>query len=249
MLAAKMEEKKELDEKEDDEKKDPDDEESIEIDLRLVRLEDLMSRRPLLVNSVLLRQNPHNVLEWQKRVTLMGTDPEKIIMTYTEAVTTVDPQQATGKPHLLWVNFAKYYESHDDLANARTVFERSTHANYKSIDHLAALWCEYAEMELRHENYKEALQVMKTATTVPPRAMGRLWKKEEEQAHVQERLYKSTKLWAFYADLEENLGTLESTKAVYEQILTLKVATPQLVINYAHFMEEHKFFRRLIPSL
>ena len=29
--------------------------------------EDLMDRRPLLLNSVLLRQNPHNVVEWQKR--------------------------------------------------------------------------------------------------------------------------------------------------------------------------------------
>jgi hypothetical protein len=26
-----------------------------------------MDRRPLLLNSVLLRQNPHNVVEWQKR--------------------------------------------------------------------------------------------------------------------------------------------------------------------------------------
>ena len=30
-----------------------------------------MERRPLLLNSVLLRQNPHNVVEWQKRVTLL----------------------------------------------------------------------------------------------------------------------------------------------------------------------------------
>jgi hypothetical protein len=33
----------------------------------LCRFEDLMDRRPLLLNSVLLRQNPHNVVEWQKR--------------------------------------------------------------------------------------------------------------------------------------------------------------------------------------
>lgn len=41
-----------------------------EVDLRLARLEWLMERRPLLLNSVLLRQNPHNILEWHKRVEL-----------------------------------------------------------------------------------------------------------------------------------------------------------------------------------
>jgi len=38
------------------------------VDLRLARLEHLMERRPLLLSSVLLRQNPHNVVEWLKRV-------------------------------------------------------------------------------------------------------------------------------------------------------------------------------------
>ena len=34
-----------------------------------------MDRRPLLLNSVLLRQNPHNVPEWQKRVDLLEGKP------------------------------------------------------------------------------------------------------------------------------------------------------------------------------
>ena len=51
----------------------PDDE--IEIELRMGRFEHLMDRRPLLLNSVLLRQNPHNVAEWQKRVDLLEVGP------------------------------------------------------------------------------------------------------------------------------------------------------------------------------
>ena len=35
-----------------------------------------------------------------------------MINTYTEAVQTVDPKQAVGKLHHLWVNFAKFYEGH-----------------------------------------------------------------------------------------------------------------------------------------
>ncbi len=54
---------------------------------------------------------------------------------------------------------------------------------------------------------------------------------------MQGRLYRSLKLWSFYCDLEESLGTLESTRAVYDQILDLRIATPQIVLNYALFLE------------
>lgn len=49
---------------------EPSDNDNIELELRLARFEDLMERRLLLLNSVLLRQNPHNVQEWHKRVQL-----------------------------------------------------------------------------------------------------------------------------------------------------------------------------------
>ena len=39
----------------------------------------------------------------------------QIINTYTEAVQTVDPKQASGKLHTLWVAFAKFYEEADQL--------------------------------------------------------------------------------------------------------------------------------------
>lgn len=57
---------------------------------------------------MLLRQNPHNVHEWHKRAKLFAADPRKAIVCYTEAVKTVDPKKALGKPHSLWVAFAKY---------------------------------------------------------------------------------------------------------------------------------------------
>jgi pre-mRNA-splicing factor SYF1 len=55
-------------------------------------------------------------------------------------VTTVDPQKATGKPHTLWVSFARFYEKHGDMANARVIFEKGTSINYKAVEDLAALW-------------------------------------------------------------------------------------------------------------
>lgn len=48
---------------------------------------------------------------------------------------------------------------------------------------------------------------------------------------------RSSKLWSFYADLEESLGTLESACAVYNSMLDLKVATPQIILNYALMLQ------------
>ena len=48
-----------------------------DLDLRLARLEFLMSRRPELLSSVMLRQNPHNVHEWRKRIALFEADPAR----------------------------------------------------------------------------------------------------------------------------------------------------------------------------
>lgn len=94
--------------------------------MRLARLEYLTERRPILISSVKLRQNPHNVYEWLKRATLFQDDPHKQIMAYTEAVKTVDYAKAVGKPNMLWIAFAKFYEKHDDLDNARAIFRKAT---------------------------------------------------------------------------------------------------------------------------
>ena len=40
----------------------------------------------------------------------------------------------------------------------------------------------------------------------------------------QARLFKSLKLWSYYVDLEESIGTVETTKQVYKQILELCIA-------------------------
>ncbi|XP_078091040.1 pre-mRNA-splicing factor SYF1 [Mustelus asterias] len=229
MIAAKMETTAEMGQTEDDD---------IDLELRLARFEQLINRRPLLLNSVLLRQNPHNVHEWHKRVKLYEGKPREIINTYTEAVQTVDPLKATGKPHSLWVSFAKFYEENGQIQDARTIFEKATKVNFKHVDDLASVWCEYGEMELRHENYDEALRLLRRATAVPSRKAEYF----DSTEPVQNRVYKSLKVWSMLADLEESLGTFKSTKAVYDRIIDLRIATPQIIINYAMFLEEHNYF-------
>ncbi|KZC11912.1 Pre-mRNA-splicing factor SYF1 [Dufourea novaeangliae] len=218
--------------------KNPTEDDDIDLELRLARFEHLMERRLLLLNSVLLRQNPHNVQEWHKRVMLYEGQPHEIINTYTEAVQTVQPQLAVGKLHTLWVAFGKFYEENGQITDARVVFEKATHVPYTKVDDLASVWCEWAEMEIRHGNYKEALKLMHRATAMPFRKVAY----HDETETVQMRLYKSLKVWSMYADLEESFGTFKTCKAVYDKIIDLKIATPQIIINYGLFLEENKYF-------
>lgn len=52
----------------------------LELELFMARFEHLMDRRPLLLNSVLLRQNPHNVHEWLNRVEIYDGYPSKVFI-------------------------------------------------------------------------------------------------------------------------------------------------------------------------
>ncbi|XP_069459971.1 pre-mRNA-splicing factor SYF1 isoform X2 [Ambystoma mexicanum] len=204
MIAAKMETNTDLGKEDDDD---------VDLELRLARFEQLINRRPLLLNSVLLRQNPHNVHEWHKRVKLYEGKPREIINTYTEAVQTVDPAKATGKPHGLWVAFAKFYEENGQIEDARTIFEKATKVNFKHVDDLSSVWCEYGEMELRHENYDQALHILRKATAIPAKKAEYF----DATEPVQSRVYKSLKVWSMLADLEESLGTFKA----YERGISL----------------------------
>lgn len=211
-------------------------EDLLEVDLRMARYEHLIDRQPLLVNSVLLRQNPHAVAEWQKRAQLVKDSPSLVVETYSSALRTIDPLKALGPLNKLWSEFAHFYESNGKVDEARKIFENALRVDFRTVEELAGVYCAYAEMELRHNNGAAARRLLEQATRPPAsRRVG-------ERQPVQHRVYRSTRLWAFRADLEETLGSFASTRNVYEQMLDLKVASPRVVLNYAHYLEENKYF-------
>ena len=38
-----------------------------------------------------------------------------------------------------------------DVGKARVIFDKATKVGFKNVEDLASVWCEYGEMELRHE--------------------------------------------------------------------------------------------------
>ncbi|KAF7311579.1 Pre-mRNA-splicing factor SYF1 [Mycena kentingensis (nom. inval.)] len=228
-----------------DEEEDPE-ETQRDLDARMADFEALMDRRPFLVNDVLIRRNPNDVQEWEKRVALWGEDDEKVAETYTKALETINPRRATANLHRMYVNFAKFYEeggttgqAEADLDSARKILEKGTKVNFKAVEDLAEVWCEWSEMEIRNENYDDAIRVMQRATAIPKNTKVNY---HDHTLSAQTRLFKSLKLWSFYIDLEESIGTVETAKAIYDKILELRIANAQIIVNYAAFLEENKYF-------
>lgn len=48
---------------------------------------------------------------------------------------------------------------------ARIILEKATKVSFKQVDDLASVWCECGELELRHENYDQALRLLRVNTT------------------------------------------------------------------------------------
>ena len=45
-----------------------------------------------------------------------------------------------------------------------------------------------------------------------------------------------------YIDLEESIGTIDTTRAAYDRMIELKVASTQTILNYAELLREHNYF-------
>ena len=165
---------------------------------------------------------------------------------------TINPRKATANLHQLYIHFAEFYEQGGsagraapgsvdaDVVSARKIYERAVKVPYRRGGALAEVWCSWAEMEIRNSNYDEALQVMNRALAVPRSAKNVSY--YDESLPPQSRLFKSLKLWGFYTDLQESLGTVESARRAFNQILELKIASAQTIINFAMFLEEHGYF-------
>ncbi|PHH74160.1 hypothetical protein CDD83_4615 [Cordyceps sp. RAO-2017] len=210
-----------------------------DLDVRMMRFEHLMDRRPFLLNDVLLRQNPNNVSEWEKRVMLWGENRTEIVHTYTQAISAINPKRATGPFHKIWTSYAYFYEQGGDLRTARIIMEKAVKVPFKSVSELADMWIAWAEMELRHQNFDEAVRIMAKAVQAPRRSNVDYF---DEGLSPQQRVHKSWKLWSFYVDLVESVSTLEEAKRVYERIFELRIATPQSIVNYANLLEEHQYY-------
>lgn len=233
-----------------------------EVEYLFSRLEYLVDQRPLLLNSVLLRQNPQLVETWLQRSKLLQNDPSRQVMCLIEALQVIDtnsfptnggkkvkavysntstsdaPSSASSSlagVSRLWLALSSFYEQKGDYEQASAVLSRGVHTGkFHSVDDLARIWCAWAELELQQGHHHKALSIVREAVTEPSMGM--------KDQGVQSRIHRNGKIWRLYVDLEECFGTLDSCRAAYERAFDWKLITPIMVLNYAAILEEHHFF-------
>eukprot|EP00531_Pseudo-nitzschia_arenysensis_P000770 CAMPEP_0116128198 /NCGR_PEP_ID=MMETSP0329-20121206/7234_1 /TAXON_ID=697910 /ORGANISM="Pseudo-nitzschia arenysensis, Strain B593" /LENGTH=960 /DNA_ID=CAMNT_0003622325 /DNA_START=199 /DNA_END=3081 /DNA_ORIENTATION=- len=209
-----------------------------DLELALARAEDLTERRPILLNGVLLRQNPDDVGEWLKRARLFK-ETNKIHQAAAALETglkTVKARRAVGgNANQMVIQLAKIYEEDcKDVGKARNLLDRICNQyvyEFKNVDDFAECFVTWVELELRQEAWDDGLDIIRASIVVPPFAPK--WARG---------LKNSLRLWDLMLDLEESLGTVQTTKAAYGRAIEQKVATPLHILNFATFLSEQKYF-------
>lgn len=219
-----------------------------EVSLQLTRLEYLVDRRPMLLSDVHLRQNIHNVHEWHKRMRMLKATGERnvVVEGYTRAIQAVDAVKAThGRKHTLWLAFANYYEQSGDLASARRTLEDALvdEGSFRTPEDVAAVWSEFAEMELRAGELVNATNVLRRAVSFDSRPdPSQRPSVEDEKPTV--AVKRSRRLWLFLIDMLRSGENADDMTAAHTQMLDARVATPSSILHGAEYLEDRRLFER-----
>ena len=189
------------------------------------RLESLIDKRPFLLSNVVLRHSPNNVNEWLNRIELCQGEVESSLATYTEAIKTIDVQKAVGKVSKLWLSFASFYEQYQEIENANVVFHKATQQDFKSVDELSLVYCEWAEMHVRHDNLESAREILEHAV-----------------GDRKSKLANNVRAWSFLIDLLQSIDDYEGSKRAYERMIEVKIATPLTILNYTSMLQQANQF-------
>jgi len=224
-----------------------------EMELAMARAEHLTARRPLLLNAVKLRQNPNDCAEWIERANLycQANQPRQAAAALEEALQTVQSGGGGGGATTqslsqVVIRLAQVYEdSMHDVTAARDLLDRvcrqrSTALGFGKTEELAECWATWVELELKHEAWDEALSLARQSVAQDSR--------RGQRGGRRLHLTKSLRLWDLLLDLEESLGTVQTTKDAYNRALETKVATVQHVLNFGVFLTEQKYFEEALTA-
>lgn len=194
-------------------------------DIAIRRIESLLERRDLLLNSCSLRQNPSGVKEWVERLDILESDQEAYCATFEEALSKINPLEAEGEISQLWIKYATFYELQGDLPRANQIYWTATQYPYNNIQKEGIpIWIGWCEMLLRAGSYSDAQRVIRYPLNLSP---------DSDYGNI---FVHSYKLWSLCLDLTINFGSQHQIRSVYDRMIDLRVITPKCLLNYAHYL-------------
>ena len=200
-----------------------------------IRVNNLIQRRPFLLNSTILRRNPNNCNEWLKRIDLIKKkkDFNLIKNMYEEALNTIKINEAYGKLSDIYISYAHFYEENNDIKKANEIFYKGCNLNFKKTDENVNMWCLWCEMNVRQKKYKDAYKIIKYICT--------------NNINKYYRYNKNLKLWSLYVDLETNLKKDNEKQVIYiyNKMIEYKIANIETIFNYVTYLETIKNYDKI----
>ena len=200
-----------------------------------IRVNNLLQRRPFLLNSTILRRNPNNVAEWLKRIDLMKdkNDSKLIINLYEECLSTIKLNEAYGKLSEIYISYANFYEENNDIKKANEIYYKGCNLNFKNTEENVNMWCLWCEMNIRQNKYEDAYKIIKYICT--------------NNINKYYKYNKNIRLWSLYVDLEMNLNTNNERQVIYiyNKMIDYKIATVETIFNYIIFLEKIKNYEKI----
>lgn len=209
-----------------------------ELGLVLARYEDLLARRPLLINDVYLRQDPNDVQAWIDRAELYdGTEKKQC---YDTALLKIVPSKVRKEGALpeIWTRRIALARTESE---ADKLYSLAVKVPYNSLNDMETVWKSWVDRKVEKGQLDTALKIIKEAVALPKNITEPVRYKDEKFS-AQVRMHKSIKLWQIYLDLVESSDDVKETSSVYDRVLELKIATPLTILNYARFLQDHKLY-------
>ena len=200
-----------------------------------LRVNNLIERRPFLLNSTILRRNPNNVSEWLKRIELMKEKKNFNLIKnlYEESLNTIKINEAYGKLSELYISYANFYEENNNIKKANEIYYKGCNLNFKKTDENINLWCLWCEMNIRQKRYKDAYNIIKYICT--------------NNTNKYYRYNKNIKLWSLYVDLEMNLNKNNEGQIIYiyNKMIEYKIANIETIFNFVIYLEKIKNYEKI----
>ena len=200
-----------------------------------IRVNNLLQRRPFLLNSTILRRNPNNVNEWLKRIELMKekNDFNQIKKLYEECLNTIKINEAYGKLSEIYISYANFYEENNNIKKANEIYFKGCNLNYKKTEENVIMWCLWCEMNIRQKKYKDAYSIIKYICT--------------NNTNKYYKYNKNIKLWSLYIDLEINMNKNNEKQVIYiyNKMIEFKIANIETIFNFIIYLEKIKYYEKI----
>lgn len=217
-----------------------------EVDLRLELFQHVIDNQPILSNDILLKLEPNNIDLWLDRVQIFKSKGKtnEVISTLISAIKGINPLEAMSRNEnslaSIWSEYASLYTDLGDNKTANLIYSRAVKSQYKNPDELASIYIMWCELALLNSD-EEALDLIEQILLASPNNAKDIVY-NNRMLSVQERVFKSTLLWAFYIDLLHSMGDDEIYKLkirdAYEKMIDLRIVTLRMLFQYVDVLIE-----------